>query len=257
MADRRKTPDILGDLLGGGRPPAPERDIQSRPRKTSGNLPQMPVDSSEYDVAHLENLLDAAASALVLVAEVLGRQRLVDWLAEMKEVFAVDDTVDSRRSPAQAFKQSAATWAEKHLESKSTDIHTLAHGQVVTSPYEVDVCAHFKGMGSQSDLDIWIECMDTDEIVKKNHIIRFVQKATDVFHAAHTDKQDFWFDRLILISKSAFDEEALASADQQGVACVFFDGTNFKFQSKANWKLKPAWLKDAEASEGITWHSQK
>ena len=101
--------------------------------------------------------------------------------------------------------------------------------------------------------------MDSDEVVRKSHIMRFTQKATDVFHAAHIDKQkqEYWFDRLILITRSSFDEEAIALADQQGVACVLFDGTNYKFVSKANWKLKPAWLKDAEASEGITWHSKK
>jgi len=127
---------------------------------------------------------------------------------------------------------------------------------MVSDPYEVDAWAHFKGEGAQADLDVWIECRDSEEPVRKRDIMKFVQKATDVFHAAHTDKQDFWFDRLILIATAGFDIMALELADQVGVTCVSYDEADFTFESNPNWKLKPGWLRDAQASEGITWHKQ-
>ena len=62
MADRRKTPDILGDLLGGGKRPAPKSDTKSgvavgeKPHKSdvdahklpSSKAPQAQKDDIEY-----------------------------------------------------------------------------------------------------------------------------------------------------------------------------------------------------------------
>ncbi len=262
MADRRNTPDILGDLLGGSPPSSPqgsEKAAEKSPAKQPGTIPEIPKvpDSQQDDPQYFENLLEHAASALVLVGQVLGHQRLVGWLEEMLHVFASDETVASRKAPEESFKQNAANWVEKRLGAKTTDIHYRANGLAVTDPYEVDVWAHFKGEGAQSDLDVWIECRDAKEPVRKSDIMKFIQKATDVFHAAHTDKQDFWFDRLILVSTSSFDIMAIDLADEVGVTCVSCDDTNYEFQSNPNWKLKPGWLRDAEASEGITWHKKK
>ncbi|MFO8010520.1 MAG: hypothetical protein R6U89_06885 [Dehalococcoidia bacterium] len=266
MADRRRTPDILGDLLGGSRPPTRDEIQQKFPvddktengtetaEKLKG-IPKTPGSTTEDDIKHFEDLLEHAGSALVLVAEVLGYQRLVNWLEDMLDVFSTDETVQSRKAPGEAFKQNAANWAKRHLGAKNVDIYTLANGLVVSSPYEVDVWAQFEGEGAQADLDVWIECRDTSDPVKKTDIMKLVQKVTDVFHASHAGKQDFWFDRLILISNSSFNHDALELAQQMGVACVNYDGTNYTFATKGNWKLKPNWLKDAEASEGITWHS--
>mgnify|MGYP001120390059 CR=1 FL=1 len=262
MVDRRNTPDILGDLLGG----SPSRSSSKSEGKESGQaLPKqrqeipkipMPEGVSGSDLKYFESLLEHAGSALVLVAEVLGKQKLVDWLEEMLDIFASDTSVASRKAPGASFKQNVATWAEKHLGARHTDTNHFAHGLLVTNPYEVDIRANFKGEGAQRDLDVWIECMDLEETVKKRDIMKLVQKATDVFHAAHTDKQEFWFDRLILVTTSSFAPEALDLADQVGVSCVTYDGTSFSFKNKSNWKLKPNWLRDAQASEGITWHQQ-
>jgi len=260
MADRRSTPDILGDLLGGSpQPPKPasEASFQKKlPLEEVGKSTEIlkDADSPEKDLKYFESLLEHAGSALVLVAEVLGHQKLVDWLEEMLDVFGSDETVMSRKAPADAFRQSAATWAEKHLGAKRTKIRQLANGLMVKSPYEIDVWAQFRGEGSQADLDVWIECRDLEEPVRKRDIMKLIQKGTDVFHAAHTEKQDFWFDRLLLIANSSFDADALDMAGQLGVTCVAYDGTNFQFKTRGNWKLKPNWLRDAEASEGITWH---
>ena len=262
MADRRSTPDILGDLLGGSPPPSSQLKFQESalkkiPAKQSGGDTEIPrvSESGEVDTNYFETLLEHAASALVLVAEVLGHQKLVDWLEEMRDVFTTDETVTTRKAPAEAFKQNAANWAKKHLGAKMATVCYLASGAMVKSPYEVDVWAQFKGEGAQSDLDVWIECRDSEESVKKKDIMKLVQKATDVFHAAHAEKQDFWFDRMMLISNSAFDHGTLELAEQIGIACVSYDGTSYSFKTKGNWKLKPNWLRDVEASEGITWHS--
>ncbi len=261
MADRRNTPDILGDLLGGS--PLSQHQTNERQADKTPSVQPTPTpgtsksaDRQRNDPEYFEGLLENASSALVLVAEVLGHQRLVEWLEEMHHVFASDETVASREAPTVTFKENSASWAEKRLGAKTTDIHYHANGLMVSNPYEVDVWAHFKGEGAQRDLDVWIECRDAQEPVRKKDIMKFVQKATDVFHAAHTDKQEFWFDRLILITTSAFDILALELADQVGVTCVSYDGTSYAFESNPNWKLKPGWLRDAEASEGITWHKR-
>ena len=95
MADRRSTPDILGDLLGGSPPPSTqlkfrEDTLQKIPAKQAADISKT-SDSGETDTKYFETLLEHAASALVLVAEVLGHQKLVDWLDEMREVFASDE----------------------------------------------------------------------------------------------------------------------------------------------------------------------
>jgi len=263
MANRKKTPDILGDLLGGNNLVAPESPAKTVTSKTkhkahpagqpkTSTSDQQTGKPAESDAEYFETLLDRAASALELVAEVLGRRRLVRWLDEMKEAFSTEESASDRKIPSATFRQNCASWATNHLGAESTTMRYLANGLSSGEPYEVDIWAHFKGEGSQNDLDIWIECVDSEPSIKRKHILKLVDKATDVFHAAHTEKQEFWFDRLMLVSTSPFDASALELAEQEGVVCILYDGTSYVFQSEGNWKLKPKWFREAQAGKGLT-----
>lgn len=205
--------------------------------------------SPDLDREYVEDLLIRAGSALDLVAEVLGRRRLVQWLDDMKERFSTDIAPD-RKPATSSFKRSAAAWAENHLGAQSTTIGYQANGVEAKEPYDVDIWAHFKGEGSQADLDIWIQCREAETPTTKAEIINMVEKAGDVFQAAHMGKQEFYFDRVMLVSSAPFDPEALAAAEQHGVSCIRYDGISYLFQSEGNWKLKPNWMREAELNRG-------
>jgi len=79
MVDRRNTPDILGDLLGGS-PSSKQKEgtdnRKSAAQSSAASRTAKNDDVQQNDPQYFENLLEHAASALVLVGEVLGHQRL-------------------------------------------------------------------------------------------------------------------------------------------------------------------------------------
>lgn len=197
--------------------------------------------------------MDRAASALVIVAEVLGRERLVDWLTEMKEFFNEEDEGETQRmAPGEESVRNVASWLEKRMGAESTIIRSSAKGLNAKIPYEVDIWAHFRGERFRSDLDMWIECYQGQIPIKKKTVLSLVQKATDVYHRVHTNHEGLFFDRLMIVSSAPFDPDALAFADQCGVVCVLHDGSGYRIQTEENWKLKPRWFRDAEAVEDFT-----
>ncbi|NQT71464.1 MAG: hypothetical protein HQ553_01690 [Chloroflexi bacterium] len=266
MATRKKTPDILGDLLGGSESPAEEKE--SKTEFSEGEQATLPIKefgkrktvrktskSKESDVDYFESLLDRGAGALELVAEVLGRNRIVQWLDEMKKSFGEKDAEveierGRRKSPSIVYKQRVANWVENNLGAASATIDYPANGLSTRRPYEVDVWGHMKGESSRNDIEIWVECKSNGTAVKRRDISTLVKRAIDVFHAAHTVKQEFWFDRLMLVSATAFEDGALELADEEGVTCIQYDETGCQFMTEDNWKLKPSWLRDAEAGRG-------
>lgn len=261
MANRKKTPDILGDLLGGAKLPKP----QSKANVTEGEQAELPIPennnktasrkktnkSKEADAEYFEGLLYRGAGALELVAEVLGRRRLIEWLDEMRTFFGGQEPDSGRKGPSLAFKQNVATWAENYLGAESSTIGYLANGMESSDPYEVDVWGHIKGESSRNDLEIWFECRDGGNPVTKEDILNFVRKAVDVFEAAHTIKQEFWFDRLMLVSSVPFDDGALSYAQEEGVVCILSDGSGYQLLTEENWRLKPGWLRKAEKGESF------
>ena len=215
MATRKKTPDILGDLLGGNESPADEKEAKgefsegkqaSLPIKefTKQKVPRKTSKPKEADIDYFESLLDRGAGALELVASVLGRNRIVQWLDEMRKSFGETDVEveieRGRKSPSIVYKQRVANWVENNLGATSTTIDYPANGLSTRRPYEVDVWGHMKGENSRNDIEIWVECKSNGTAVKRRDISTLVKRAIDVFHAAHTVKQEFWFDRLMIVS---------------------------------------------------------
>ena len=263
MATRKRTPDILGDLLGGSESPAEEKE--SKAEFSEGEQATLPIKEfrkqktvrktskpKEADVDYFESLLDRGAGALELVAEVLGRNRIVQWLDEMKASFGETDVEikRDRKSPSIVYKQRIANWVENNLGAESTAIDYPANGLSTRRPYEVDVWGHMKGENSRNDIEIWVECKSNGTAVKRRDISTLVKRAIDVFHAAHTVKQEFWFDRLMMVSATSFEDSALELAEQEGVTCIQYDETGCQFVTEDNWKLKPSWLRDAETGRG-------
>lgn len=263
MGSRKETPDILGELLGGSihispepttGPIAPEQQVKSTVESKSG---KSPLDSQASprnevkvnDIEYGENLLASAASTLKAAGRVLDRRRLLDWLEQMHYTLGQEDASGGRRPPKSALENRVAEWAERHLKAMSTTISCLANGLSAKRRYKVDVWAHLKGDPFRSDLDLWIDCRKENNPVTTKDVREFVEKATDVFHAAHTDIQEFWFDRLMFVSLNPFEKDVLDLADEYGVICVFYDRTSFLIQSDPYWRLKPRWLRDAESSQ--------
>lgn len=179
----------------------------------------------------------------------MGRRRLIEWLDEMKAFFGGQELVPDKKRASLAFKQKVASWAENYLGAETTTIGYLANGLASADPYEIDVWGHLKGENSRNDLEIWIECREGGSPIKREDIFNLVRTAVDIFEAAHTIKQEFWFDRLMMVSSVPFEDSALSFAQQEGVVCILSDGLGYQLLTEENWRLKPSWLRRAESGE--------
>lgn len=153
-----------------------------------------------------------------------------------------------KKTMGMELEKKVEAWAKNRFKASKTVIRYQASGLSVKRPYDVDVWVRISRGLFRDDIDLWIECKDRNASIKRKDISDLVSKAKDVFEDANVGKQDFWFDTLMFVSTSRYDTDAIVLADQEGVACVFYDGKTYVLQNNWEWDNKPKWRRDVEAA---------
>ncbi|MBT4512747.1 MAG: hypothetical protein HOC20_11125 [Chloroflexi bacterium] len=257
MVERKGTPDILGDLLSVGKPPKREpEDISNSGLNVEAasvnkdqpvaKQPSVPVNMNPTDI---EAQFAQATNTLALLAPVVGSQRLLEWLDDMRNTLGRKDRQSAQSIQA---KPNIAAWVKQHLSARMAAVDHMATGLLVNVRYNVDVWARINCEQFNTEYDLWVEYREKNASIKTKDIYSLVRKGIDVFYAARAHKRDFWFDRLMLVSSSPFDLSTISLAEDYGVICVLYDGTDFEIKTDIDWQLKPTWLRHAEeALEGL------
>ncbi len=145
------------------------------------------------------------------------------------------------------FERKVEVWAKNRFKASKTVMRYHARGLSVTRPYEVDVWVRVPRGFLRHDNDIWIECKDRKASIKRKDISDLISKARDVYESANAGLHDFWFDTLMFVSTSSYDFDAIVLADQEGVACVFYDGKRYELHNEWKSSSNPKWLRDVKA----------
>jgi hypothetical protein len=143
-----------------------------------------------------------------------------------------------------SFEHKVAMWARRHYEG-SVQERLLVNG-LTKRPFEVDIRVNIPGIFSAND--IWIECKDRHERIKAANVRSLVGKAKDVFQACATGKEDFYFNRLVIVSSSPFEGDALVLANIEGVECFLYDGKRYIQQNSRKITFNEKWLRDTKAT---------
>ena len=151
----------------------------------------------------------------------------------------------TKRRSGIALEQKVMAWAKRKFDAE-VDTRYQVNGLSVKRPYEVDVWVRIPGGFLKRTKDLWIECKDRRESIKRRDISDLINKAKDVYQAANVGREDSYFDQLMFVSTSSYDSDALALADQEGVACIIYDGTRFRLQNEWDWE-EHKWLRDVKA----------
>ena len=139
------------------------------------------------------------------------------------------------------FEDQVAAWARKRFKADFAK-PAWVRGAVGVRPHQVDVHVR-KKRGLHDYNDIWIECKNVKETIKRTHIYKLVNDAQMVYKACDKGVEAFYFNGLMFVSTSKFDIDALNYANEYGVLCVYFDGKTYKQQNEPrNWLAKPRWL---------------
>jgi hypothetical protein len=139
------------------------------------------------------------------------------------------------------FEDQVAAWAKRTFKTDFAKPDWV-RGAVGVRPHQVDVHVR-KKRGLNYD-DIWIECKDMKETIKRTHIYKLVNDAQMVYKAFRKNVENFYFNGLMVVSKSKFDIDALNYANEYGVLCVYFDGKTYKQQNEPrNWRGESRWLR--------------
>ncbi len=146
------------------------------------------------------------------------------------------------------FEKRVETWARRRLKASHSMTRYLVSGLSISRPYEVDVWIRISRGFFKSDSDLWIECKDRKASIKRRDISHLVSKARDVYEAAENERQEFYFDKLMVVSTSRFDSDAIALANQEGVACVLYNGKTYMLINEWDINYEHKWLKDIKAA---------
>ena len=105
-----------------------------------------------------------------------------------------------------------------------------------------------EGNWFRSSANVWIECRDRGVSIKRRDISDLVSKAKDVFLSCRQRRQDSYFDKLMFVSTSSYDSDAIALANQEGVGCFLNSGGRYLPQNDWNQDDKPKRLADVQAT---------
>jgi len=127
----------------------------------------------------------------------------------------------SRYKKGHGFEKKVARWAKRYFESDTVETNILVNG-IVKREYEVDVHVSKERGFLSGGRDIWIECKNRKSSIKRDDVIKLVGKAEDVENACDKGREDFYFDKLAIVSTSKFDSDALLLAENKEVACFHY-----------------------------------
>jgi len=104
------------------------------------------------------------------------------------------------------------------------------NGNEVKRPYEIDVHVHKTGLLTSED--ILIECKNIKSSIKRAHMFKLLSSANDIKDAYEAGREKFYFDKLVFVSTSNFDVDALSYAAANNIACFHYDGKNMELKTK-------------------------
>jgi len=140
-------------------------------------------------------------------------------------------------------------WAYKKFKVTDSATRYFVNGLSVTKPFEVDVWIKIPtGLFGWSTTNVWIECKDRKASIKRGDVFNLVSKAKDVYQAVRKGKQDLYFDKLMIVTTSRYDTDAIALANQEGVACYLYDGGKYLLFNDWDWDNEPKWLRDVKTA---------
>jgi len=132
------------------------------------------------------------------------------------------------------FEKKVAKWAKRYFNAGEVKTNILMNGLRVKRPYEIDVYVHQR-WALIMEADIWIECKNISSSIKRTHIFKLLSSAKDIEDAYEADREDFYFDRLAIVSTSKFDVDALSYAEDNDIACFHYDGKKYELKNQPSW----------------------
>lgn len=128
------------------------------------------------------------------------------------------------------FEKKVAKWAKEFFSADKVETNILMNGNNVKRPYEIDVHVHKAGLLTSED--IWIECKNIKSSIKRTHMFKLLSSANDIKDACEAGREKFYFDKLVFVSTSNFDVDALSYAAENNIACFHYDGENMELKTK-------------------------
>lgn len=206
---------------------------------------------AKYEKSRSGNKDELVRRVVALVKPVRQKTQKQEAVRQTRQPMGKGLPVEEREtaySKGRDFEDQVAKWAKRRFRTAYA-IPGHVRGGTSVRGHQVDVHVRIERkrlFGKDID-DIWIECKNMKASVKRTHIEKLVNAAQDVCRAAEKGGQDYYFNGLIVVSKSRFDIDALNYADMYGVLCVQVDAKGYAQVNKPeDWLRQPKWLKQVQ-----------
>lgn len=140
-----------------------------------------------------------------------------------------------------AFEEKVARWAKRKFNLQEIERNHQFKGKIAVRPFEIDIVGLKKvsGLVTIQEEVTWIECKDRQATIKRTDILKFWGAACDVkaavpaitFGGLSEEQIKMSWNRLIFVSVSSFDTDAINFAKRNKIACYQYDGTTFQERS--------------------------
>jgi len=122
------------------------------------------------------------------------------------------------------FEKQVASWVTR--QGFNTILNELVRGKVSKRAYEVDVHAWTivkRFLRSNKRVDVWVECKNLKNAVKRSHINSLIRKAQDLRKGWDEGFEEWYADLLMVCSTSGFDIDAIRIANEHDIYLVSVD----------------------------------
>ena len=143
------------------------------------------------------------------------------------------------------FERRVEAWLKKRCKASNSKVRHRVNGLSVKFPYEIDVWINISRRTLKifgEDIDVWVECKARKAAIKRKDVAYLVGKARDVYQAVLKGRERLYFNRLMIVSMSRFDSDAIELANQQGVSCYRYDGKSYIHENSYDCDQEPGWL---------------
>ena len=161
-------------------------------------------------------------------------KELAEYIKDMRKTMSKVRTssITPRHEKGHKFEKKVARWAKRYFNADDVKTNILVNGLSSKRPYEVDVHV-IKGRFLRKD--IWIECKNRKSSIKRVDVFKLLSAAKDIEGACKDGREDFYFDRLAIVSTSDFDLDALSYAEDNDVACFRYTNNKYELKNKVSW----------------------
>ncbi len=177
-----------------------------------------------YSLPRSGNKDDMIEKILMLIKS--PKQEIIRQEKKLAVKMSATTEKESTSEKGRKFEEKVAQWVKTKFKAKQVRTNQYFKGSIAVRPFQIDVV-----VWTEYPEVVWLECKNVKRNIKRTDINKFIYSANDVKNGlplfSGKSSGGNW-DKLIFVSTSSYDTDAIRFAKANNIHCYCFDGRRFQ-----------------------------